>query len=86
MARKFADGIVAVEVRGKKGMEPFTADEAPRPDTTIEGLAKLLLPSAKARSRPATHPGLNSGAAALIIADRPEPYGKTWAIFGSSPF
>jgi acetyl-CoA C-acetyltransferase len=33
---KFADEIVAVEVRGKKGMEPFTADEAPRPDTTIE--------------------------------------------------
>jgi acetyl-CoA C-acetyltransferase len=70
-AGKFADEIVAVEVRGKKGVEAFASDEAPRPDTTLEGLAKL---------RPAFRddgtitagnaPGLNSGAAAMIVADR----------------
>jgi acetyl-CoA C-acetyltransferase len=70
-AGKFADEIVAVEVRGKKGVEAFASDEAPRPDTTVEGLAKL---------RPAFRddgtitagnaPGLNSGAAAMIVADR----------------
>jgi acetyl-CoA C-acetyltransferase len=70
-AGKFADEIVAVEVRGKKGVEAFASDEAPRLDTTLEGLAKL---------RPAFRddgtitagnaPGLNSGAAAMIVADR----------------
>jgi acetyl-CoA C-acetyltransferase len=70
-AGKFADEIVAVEVRGKKGVEAFASDEAPRPDTTLEELAKL---------RPAFRddgtitagnaPGLNSGAAAMIVADR----------------
>ncbi len=70
-AGKFAAEIISVEVRGKKGMEAFGADEAPRPDTTIDVLAKL---------RPAFRddgtitagnaPGLNSGAAAMIVADR----------------
>src|SRR5215813_8076127 len=35
-AGKFAAEIVPVEVRGKKGIEAFRADEAPRPDTTLE--------------------------------------------------
>src|SRR5882757_2135498 len=70
-AGKFADEIVKVDVRGKKGIEAFAADEAPRPDTTVETLAKL---------RPAFRddgtitagnaPGLNSGAAAMIVASR----------------
>jgi hypothetical protein len=34
----YHDEIVAVEVRGKKGVESFAADEAPRPDTAIEAL------------------------------------------------
>src|SRR5499426_1060820 len=32
---KFVEEIVAVEVRGKKGIEAFVTDEAPRPDTTL---------------------------------------------------
>jgi hypothetical protein len=40
-AGKFKDEIVDVEVRGKKGVEAFAVDEAPRPDTTVEVLAKL---------------------------------------------
>src|ERR1700724_3543942 len=35
-AGKFATEIIAVEVRGKKGVESFAADEAPRAETTIE--------------------------------------------------
>src|SRR3977135_4412048 len=40
-AGKFADEIVAVEIRGKKGVEAFAVDEAPRADTTIDVLAKM---------------------------------------------
>jgi acetyl-CoA C-acetyltransferase len=70
-ARKFADEIVAVEVRGKKGMEPFTVDEAPRPDTTIEVLAKLRPAFREGGTITAGNaPGLNSAAAAIIVADR----------------
>ena len=70
-ADKFVDEIVAVELKGKKGVEHFKSDEAPRPETTLGTLSKL---------RPAFRdngtitagnaPGLNSGAAAMIVADR----------------
>jgi acetyl-CoA C-acetyltransferase len=70
-AGKFSHEIVAVEVRGKKGAEPFAADEAPRPDTTIEGLAKLRPAFREGGTITAGNaPGLNSGAAAMIVADR----------------
>lgn len=68
---RFADEIVAVEVKGRKGPESFAIDEAPRPDTTLETLAKL-----KPAFRPdgtitaGNAPGLNSAAAAMIVADR----------------
>ncbi|WP_336490854.1 thiolase family protein [Methylobacterium nigriterrae] len=63
--------IVPVEVAGRKGTERFARDEAPRPDTTPETLAKL-----KPAFRPdgtitaGNAPGLNSGAAAMIVAER----------------
>jgi acetyl-CoA C-acetyltransferase len=70
-AGKFADEIVAVEVRGKRGVELFAADEAPRPDTTIETLAKLRPSFREGGTITAGNaPGLNSGAAAMIVADR----------------
>jgi acetyl-CoA C-acetyltransferase len=70
-AGKFADEIVAVEVRGKKGIESFTGDEAPRPDTTIEALAKLRPAFREDGTITAGNaPGLNSGAAAMVVADR----------------
>jgi 3-oxoadipyl-CoA thiolase len=65
----FADEIVAVEIAGKKGPTTFAADEHPRADTTIEGLAKL-----KAAFRtPGTvtagnASGVNDGSAAMIVA------------------
>jgi acetyl-CoA C-acetyltransferase len=66
------DGEIApVEVRGRKGVEVFGRDEANRPDTTAEALARL-----KPAFRPdgsitaGNAPGLNSGAAAVIVAER----------------
>ena len=70
-AGKFKDEIVAVEIRGKKGIEAFAVDEAPRPDTTFEVLAKLRPAFREGGTITAGNaPGLNSGAAAMIVADR----------------
>ena len=62
---------MAVEIKGRKGTESFERDEAPRPETTIETLARL-----KPAFRPdgtitaGNAPGLNSAAAAMIVAER----------------
>ncbi|MCW8057479.1 thiolase family protein [Agrobacterium tumefaciens] len=70
-AGRFSDEIVALEVKGRKGTESFAIDEAPRPDTTVETLARL-----KPAFRPdgtitaGNAPGLNSAAAAMIVAER----------------
>ncbi|WP_332771141.1 thiolase family protein [Phenylobacterium sp.] len=70
-AGRFDTEIAAVEVKGKKGTESFAVDEAPRPDTTVETLARL-----KPAFRPdgtitaGNAPGLNSAGAAMIVADR----------------
>src|SRR6202790_5662266 len=67
-AGRFAGEIVAVEVRGKKGNEPFAVDEAARPDTTTEVLAKLRPAFREGGTITAGNaPGLNSGAAAMIV-------------------
>jgi 3-oxoadipyl-CoA thiolase len=66
----FAEEIVAVEVPGgKAGPVKVDKDEHPRPDTTLEGLAKLK-PFAR---NPGTvtagnASGVNDGAAAVILA------------------
>ncbi len=67
---KFADEIVPVELceRNKPGL--FQKDEHNRPDTTIESLAKLRPAFRKDGTITAGNaPGLNSGAAAMIVAD-----------------
>jgi acetyl-CoA C-acetyltransferase len=70
-AGKFSDEIVAVEVRAKNGAESFAADGAPRPDTTIEALAELRPAFRDGGTITAGNaPGLNSGAAAMIVTDR----------------
>jgi acetyl-CoA C-acetyltransferase len=70
-AGKFVEEIVAVEIRGRKGIESFVADEAPRPDTTLEGLAKLRPAFREGGTITAGNaPGLNSAAAAMLVADR----------------
>jgi acetyl-CoA C-acetyltransferase len=68
---RFEAEIVPTPVKGKKGDELFARDEANRPDTTFEGLARL-----RPAFRPdgtitaGNSPGLNSGAAAMVVAER----------------
>ncbi len=69
-AGHFTAEIVGVEVKGKKGPQVFDADEANRPDTTLEGLAKLKPAFRKDGTITAGNsPGLNSGAAAAVVAE-----------------
>jgi len=70
-AGHFATQIVPVVVPGKKGPTQFDKDEHNRPDTTLEGLARL-----KPAFRPngtitaGNAPGINDAAAAMVLADR----------------
>jgi len=69
-AGKFESEIVPVEVPGRKGPSVFAKDEHNRPDTTLESLAKLKPAFRKDGTITAGNaPGLNSGAAAMIVAD-----------------
>jgi acetyl-CoA C-acetyltransferase len=73
-AGKFDAEIATVEVPGRKGPTLFNKDEHNRPETTLESLTKL-----KPAFRPdgtitaGSAPGLNTGAAAMIVA------GRQWA-------
>ena len=79
-AGRLADEIVGVTVKSRKGETTVEADEAIRPDTTLETLAGL-----KAIGGPdATHtagnaPGVNDGAGAIVVASEEwaEKEGKT---------
>src|SRR5262252_6326291 len=66
----FAEEIVAVEVPGAAGRPVVVdKDEHPRPDTTLEGLAKLKTPFRTPGTVTAGNAsGVNDGAAAMIIA------------------
>ncbi|HNP98404.1 MAG TPA: 3-oxoadipyl-CoA thiolase [Bacteroidia bacterium] len=67
---RLAKEIVAVEIPGKKGeVKKFEHDEFIKPDTTMEGLAKLKAAFRKEGSVTAGNAsGLNDGAAALLLA------------------
>lgn len=68
---KFAAEITPVTVRGKKGDTVIDRDEPIRPDTSLEALAKL--PAAFEKDGKVTAgnaPGMNDGAAALLVASR----------------
>ena len=79
-AGRFADELVPIKVESGKKSYDVTADEPPRPDTTLEALAKL---------KPAFRAGgtvtagnsspLNDGAAALLVCSvaAAERYGWT---------
>jgi acetyl-CoA C-acetyltransferase len=70
-AGRFDAEIVTVEIPGRGGPTPFARDEHNRPDTTAETLAKLKPAFRKDGSITAGNaPGLNSGAAAMIVAER----------------
>jgi len=69
---KFKAEIVPLEVPGRKGkITLFEEDETPRRDTSLEMLAKLRPAfTADGRVTAGNSPGLNDGAAAVIIASR----------------
>lgn len=70
-AGHFDAEIVPVQVQTRKGVESFDHDEPPRPDTTLEGLARLRPAFREDGTITAGNsPGLNSGAAAMLVAER----------------
>ena len=70
-AGKFAEEIVPVDLASRKGPVKFDKDEHNRPDTTLESLSKLKPAFRKDGTITAGNaPGLNTGAAAMIVADR----------------
>lgn len=70
-AGKFADEIADVAVPGRKGPTVFNKDEHNRPETTAESLAKLKPAFRNDGTITAgSAPGLNSGASAMIVAER----------------
>jgi acetyl-CoA acyltransferase len=75
LAKAYADGViqpdlVAVATRSaESGWGLATADEPPRPDTTVEGLAELRTPfRPHGRVTAGNSAGLNDGATACILA------------------
>lgn len=69
---KFKSEIVPVEVPGRKGeVTIFEQDEHPRPDTTLEQLAKLKPAFRQGGTVTAGNSsGVNDGAAALLLMER----------------
>jgi acetyl-CoA acyltransferase len=66
---RLAAEIVPVAVQQKKGLASVDADEHPRPDTTVEGLAKLkpiVRPNGTVTAGNAS--GVNDGACAMLLA------------------
>ena len=66
---RFKDEVVAVELKSRKGTELFAQDDHMRPDTTLEGLAKL--PAAFSKNGCVTAgnaSGIVDGGAALLLA------------------
>jgi acetyl-CoA C-acetyltransferase len=69
-AGHFKAEIVPVEVPGRKGPAIFETDEHNRPGTTLEALAALKPAFREGGTITAgSAPGLNSGAAAVVLAD-----------------
>lgn len=68
-AGRFESEIVPVVVKQRKGAQTVSVDEHPRPDTTLDALAKLspvVRPDGTVTAGNAS--GINDGAAAVIVA------------------
>jgi acetyl-CoA C-acetyltransferase len=66
---RLAEEIVTVTVRSKKGETEVAADEAIRPDTTLEVLSKLKAVGGDDATHTAGNsPGVNDGAGAVVVA------------------
>ena len=94
-AGRFADEITPVTVKGRKGDIVVSADEYPKPDTTMEILGKLRPAFAKDGSVTAGNAsGINDGAAAVVVMTAAEaakrgitPLARivSWATAGVDP-
>ena len=94
-AGRFRDEIVPVTVKGRKGDVVVENDEYPKPDTSLEVLAKLRPAFAKDGSVTAGNAsGLNDGAAAVVLMSGAEaakrgitPLARivSWATVGVDP-
>ena len=76
----FAEEIVPVVIKGRKGDTVVDTDEHPRPDTSAEALAKLKPVNGPDKTVTAGNAsGVNDGAAALILAsaEAVQKYGLT---------
>jgi acetyl-CoA C-acetyltransferase len=92
---RFAAEIVPVPLPGKKGEATlFAADETPRPDTTVEKLAKLKPVYPDGVCTAGNSSSINDGAAALLVlsAERARELGAaararilSWGITGCAP-
>jgi len=90
-----AEEIVPVEIKSRKGAQLVEHDDHPRPETTLEGLAKLKPAFAKDGFVTAGNAsGIVDGAAALVIANEEfvkardlTPMGRivSWAYAGVEP-
>jgi acetyl-CoA C-acetyltransferase len=70
-AGNFKDEIVPLELPGRSGTTIFDTDEHNRPKTTLEALARLRPAFRKNGTITAGNaPGVNSAAAAVVLADR----------------
>jgi acetyl-CoA C-acetyltransferase len=66
---RLADEIVGVTVKSRKAETVVEADEAIRPDSTLEALAKLpAIGGEDATHTAGNAPGVNDGAAAVVLA------------------
>lgn len=72
-AGKFADEIVPIEIAQAKG-DPIllTGDQSPRPDTTLEALAKLKPVNKSPTVTAGNAPGLSTGAAQVLLMSEDE--------------
>jgi acetyl-CoA C-acetyltransferase len=79
-AGRLAEEIVGVTVKSRKGESTVEADEAIRPETTLETLAKLKAIGGEDATHTAGNaPGVNDGAGAIVVASEEwaEKNGKT---------
>ena len=66
---RFAEEIVPVRIAGRRETVTILSDEHPRPETTLEGLARLpALFGERSSVTAGNASGVNDGAAALIVA------------------
>jgi acetyl-CoA acetyltransferase family protein len=94
-AGRLAEEIAPVEIKTRKGVEVFAADDHMRPDSTLEGLAKLSAAFSKNGCVTAGNAsGIVDGAAALLLASERavkthglKPLGRLthWATVGVEP-